>query len=77
MSTTYITLVNDLLRRINEVTLDTSGDGFATVKNVQAYFKMGISFPFLNQQNLKHLQQVQEHMIFLLIWQVLIGIHFI
>ena len=43
MSTTYITLVNDLLRRMNEVTLDTSGDGFATVKNVQAIAKDAIN----------------------------------
>ena len=36
MATTYITLVNDLLRRLNEVTLATSGDGFSAAKNVQA-----------------------------------------
>jgi len=33
---TYITLVNQLLVRLNEVTLDTAGDGFTTVRNVQA-----------------------------------------
>ena len=43
MATTYLTLVNDLLRRLNEVTLDTSGDGFATVKNVQAIAKDAIN----------------------------------
>ena len=36
MATTYLTLENDVLRRINEVTLDTSGDGFATSKKGQA-----------------------------------------
>ena len=43
MATTYLTLVNDLLRRLNEVTLDTSGDGFASVKNVQAIAKDAIN----------------------------------
>jgi len=56
---TYITLVNQLLRRLNEVTLDTEGDGFDTVRNVQALAKdainnsirniiqTGMEFPFL------------------------------
>jgi len=43
MATTYITLVNDLLRRINEVQLTTTGDGFGTVKNVQAIAKDAIN----------------------------------
>ena len=43
MATTYITLVNDLLRRLNEVTLVTSGDGFSTAKNVQAIAKDAIN----------------------------------
>ncbi len=43
MATTYITLVNDLLRRLNEVTLNTAGDGFSTVKNVQAIAKDAIN----------------------------------
>ena len=43
MATTYITLVNDLLRRLNEVTLDTAGDGFSTAKNVQAIAKDAIN----------------------------------
>jgi len=43
MSTTYITLVNDLLRRMNEVPLPTSGDGFDTAKNVQAIAKDAIN----------------------------------
>jgi len=40
---TYITLVNELLRRLNEVTLDTSGDGFDSVRNVQALAKDAIN----------------------------------
>ena len=43
MATTYLTLVNDLLRRLNEVTLATSGDGFDTAKNVQAIAKDAIN----------------------------------
>ena len=63
MATTYITLVNDLLRRLNEVTLTTSGEGFSTAKNVQAIAKDAINnaireilqdghqFPFLKTTN--------------------------
>ena len=40
---TYVTLVNQLLRRLNEVTLDTAGDGFDTVRNVQALAKDAIN----------------------------------
>ena len=40
---TYITLVNQLLRRLNEVTLDTAGEGFTTVRNVQALAKDAIN----------------------------------
>ena len=40
---TYVTLVNELLRRMNEVTLDTAGDGFDTVRNVQALAKDAIN----------------------------------
>ena len=40
---TYVTLVNELLRRLNEVTLDTAGDGFDTVRNVQALAKDAIN----------------------------------
>jgi len=40
---TYITLVNELLRRLNEVTLDTGGDGFDTVRNVQALAKDAVN----------------------------------
>ena len=43
MATTYITLVNDLLRRLNEVPLTTSGEGFSTAKNVQAIAKDAIN----------------------------------
>ena len=61
MATTYITLVNDLLRRMNEVTLAVTGDGFSTAKNVQAIAKDAINnsireilqdghqFPFLKK----------------------------
>tara|TARA_R100001480_G_scaffold44458_1_gene57700 strand:+ start:128 stop:859 length:732 start_codon:yes stop_codon:yes gene_type:complete len=63
VATTYITLVNDLLRRLNEVTLTTSGEGFSTAKNVQAIAKDAINnsireilqdghqFPFLKTTN--------------------------
>ena len=43
MATTYITLVNDTLRRLNEVTLDTAGDGFTTVRNVQGLVKDAVN----------------------------------
>ena len=41
MSTTYLALTNDLLRRINEVQLTTAN--FATAKNVQAIAKDAIN----------------------------------
>jgi hypothetical protein len=40
---TYITLVNQLLRRLNEVPLDIGGDGFDSVRNVQALAKDAIN----------------------------------
>lgn len=40
---TYVTLVNQLLRRLNEVALNSSGDGFTTVKGVQALAKDSIN----------------------------------
>ena len=43
MSTTYITLCNDLLKRINEVTFVTSGDGFSSAKNIQAIAKDAVN----------------------------------
>ena len=45
---TYVTLVNELLRRLNEVTLDTAGDGFGTVRNVQALAKDSINSSIRN-----------------------------
>ena len=39
---TYVALTNELLRRLNEVTLDIAGDGFGTVRNVQAAAKDAI-----------------------------------
>jgi hypothetical protein len=40
---TYVSLVNELLVRMNEVTLDTAGSGFSTVRNVQALAKDAIN----------------------------------
>jgi len=40
---TYVTLVNELLRRMNEVTLDIAGDGFDSVRNVQALAKDAVN----------------------------------
>ena len=40
---TFVALTNELLRRLNEVTLDTSGDGFDSVRNVQALAKDAIN----------------------------------
>lgn len=39
----YVTLVNKLLVRLNEVTLDTGGDGFDAVRNVQQLAKNAIN----------------------------------
>lgn len=56
---TFVALTNELLRRLNEVTLDTAGDGFDTVRNVQAtakdainnslreIYQVGMEWPFL------------------------------
>ena len=43
MSSTYVSLVNQLLRRLNEVSLDVGGDGFSTLKGVQALAKDAIN----------------------------------
>ena len=43
MAVTYVQLVNELLRRLNEVSLDPSGDGFSTVKGVHALAKDSIN----------------------------------
>ena len=40
---TYVALTNELLRRLNEVTLDVAGDGFDSVRNVQALAKDAIN----------------------------------
>ena len=40
---TYITLVNQLLRRINETELDAAGSGFGDVRNLQALSKDAIN----------------------------------
>jgi len=61
MSTTYLSITNELLRRLNEVTFATSGEGFDTAKNIQAIAKDAINnsireilqdghqFPFLKR----------------------------
>jgi hypothetical protein len=43
MATTYVTLVNKVLVRMNEVLLDTAGDGFSSVRNVQALAKDAVN----------------------------------
>lgn len=40
---TYVSLTNDLLRRLNEVPLDTAGDGFTSVRGVQQTAKDAIN----------------------------------
>jgi hypothetical protein len=50
---TYITLVNDLLRRLNEVTINTAD--FDTVRNIQAIAKDAI-----NSSIREILQEAQE-----------------
>lgn len=40
---TYVSLVNELLRRLNEVPLDIAGDGFDSVRNVQALAKDAVN----------------------------------
>ena len=39
----YVSLVNQALRRVNEVELDTGGDGFGDVRNLQALAKDAIN----------------------------------
>ncbi len=43
MAVTYVQLVNELLRRLNEVALDSAGSGFGTVKGVHALAKDAIN----------------------------------
>jgi hypothetical protein len=40
---TYVTLVNEVLRRMNEVQLDTGGNGFSDVRNLQALAKDAVN----------------------------------
>ena len=40
---TYVTLVNELLTRLNEVTLSTAGSGFDDVRNVQSLAKQAVN----------------------------------
>ena len=43
MSTNYVTLVNKVLVRLNEVPLSTAGDDFDSVRNVQALAKEAVN----------------------------------
>ena len=43
MASNYVTLVNKVLTRMNEVLLDTAGDGFGSVRNVQALAKDSVN----------------------------------
>lgn len=43
MGSTYLTLVNKVLVRLNEVPLDLAGDGFESVRNMQALAKQAIN----------------------------------
>ena len=52
---TYVALVNELLRRINETTLDTGGDGFGDARNLQ-----GIAKDAINSSTREILQTSQE-----------------
>ena len=65
--TTYITLVNQLLRRINETELAVTGEGFADVRNLQALSKDAIN---------SSIREIQVYILFLQIFLKLIGIHF-
>ena len=40
---TYVTLVNEVLRRLNETTLDIAGDGFGDARNLQAVAKDAVN----------------------------------
>jgi hypothetical protein len=65
--TNFVKLTNDLLTRLNEVTLDPQGDGFDTVRGVQALAKnainnsireilqVGQEWPFLKTTNVQTL----------------------
>lgn len=43
MATTFLTLTNDVLRRLNEVQLNSSGSDFSTATNVQAIAKDAVN----------------------------------
>jgi hypothetical protein len=43
MATNYVTLVNKVLTRMNEVLLDTAGNGFDSVRNVQSLAKDAVN----------------------------------
>ena len=43
MAVTYVQLVNELLRRLNEVALDAAGEGFSTTRGVHALAKDAIN----------------------------------
>ena len=67
MGSTFLTLVNKVLVRMNEVQLDLAGDGFDSVRNVQALAKEAVNtsvrlilqdgqeWPFLKQTKLQTL----------------------
>ena len=40
---TYVSLANEVLRRLNEVQIDAAGDGFDTLRNIQALAKDAIN----------------------------------
>lgn len=40
---TYVSLVNEVLRRMNEVQLDIAGDGFGDTRNLQALAKDAVN----------------------------------
>ena len=48
---TYVSLANEVLRRLNEVQIDTAGDGFDTLRNVQALAKDAINKCLFSQQD--------------------------
>lgn len=55
----YVQLTNELLRRLNEVPLDIAGDGFDTVRNVQAVAKDAVN------NSLRQIYQVGQEWPFL------------
>lgn len=57
---TYVALVNELLRRLNETTLDTAGDGFDTARNLQAIAKDAIN------SSIREMLQVSQEWPFLI-----------